>query len=172
MPCVFLCVRHTQPLMWDCCFIRVSIFEVGCLDVAHRQWERHSRKQYSRKIGVIWGLVFLTLIYLYSCKFVPTCVSTFVCLLLAESLCDPKNHKPFSFPSFLFMVRMDEFRKFLKTCHVWGLLMESCVRISIFLRVYVVEVHLAMMFEKRHLPHSQFVQWQKVKDPRRISIQK
>ena len=88
----------------------------------------------------------------------PTCVSTFGCLLLAESLCDPKNHKPFSFPSFLFRVRMNEFMPFLKTCHVLGLLMQSCVRISICLRAYVVEVHLVMMFEKRHLPHSQFVQ--------------
>ena len=63
-------------------------------------------------------------------KTAPPWVLTCGRLLSAVSLCEPKKQKTFSLPSFLFMVRVNEFRTFLKTCHVWCLLWNHDVRLQ------------------------------------------
>lgn len=63
-------------------------------------------------------------------KTAPPCVLTCGCLLSVGSVCEPKKQKPFSLPSFLFMVRMNEVRTFLKTCYVWCLLWNHVARLQ------------------------------------------
>ena len=69
--------------------------------------------------------------YLDYHKTAPPWVLTCGCLLSAGSVCEPKKHKPFSLPSFLFSVRMNEFMTFFQTCYVLRLLWNPVDRLQI-----------------------------------------